>query len=345
MRWKKFTIQTTTKAEELVSNLLMELGIDSIEVEDKIPISQEDKKKMFIDILPEQQEDDGVANITFYSEETKEVTELLEKIEDGMQELALFTDIGTGLITISETEDTDWINNWKEFFKPFRIDEDIIIKPTWESLENIKENDMIIEIDPGTAFGTGSHETTKLCVLNLKKYLKKEDWVLDLGSGSGILSIISRKLGASYVIGTDIDSNAVLVSAENCKVNHLDQAVLEAPPYSLKGIKSEEENIKKVFQAAKTGCGFFCCDVISDKKARKAFGNQYDIVVANILADVIIPLSAVAKEFLKQGGYFISSGIIDIKAQEVKEAILLNGFDIIEETKMGDWFSYIAKKL
>ena len=209
MKWKKLVLETTTEAVDLVSDMLSELGIDGIEIEDNVQISEEDRKKMFIDFLPELPPDDGKAIVNFYLNEDDNVVERLAEIKAGLDELDTFVDTGAKKITITETEDVDWINNWKAFFKPFRVDDTIVIKPTWESLEDTKDGDMVIEIDPGTAFGTGSHETTKLCILNLKKYVKTGDKVLDLGCGSGILSIISRKLGASFVMGTDIDENTV----------------------------------------------------------------------------------------------------------------------------------------
>ena len=268
---------------------------------------------MFIDILPELPEDEGKATVRFYLEEDDDVEECLAAVRAGLSEIDEFIYTGEKVFEISETEDTDWVDNWKAFFKPFRVDDAIVIKPTWEELTDAKEDDMVIEIDPGTAFGTGAHETTKLCILNLKKYQKSGDKVLDLGCGSGILSIAAKKLGASYVAGTDIDVNAVKASGENAVQNSVE-------------------------------ADFYLSNVLEDAEGRKKLGNDYDVVVANILADVIIPLSAIAGEFMKPGAFFISSGIIYLKAEEVKEALLANGFEIVEVTQMGDWFSYVARK-
>ncbi|MGN0506590.1 MAG: 50S ribosomal protein L11 methyltransferase [Lachnospiraceae bacterium] len=338
MKWKKFTLETTTEAVDLVSAMLSELGIDGIEIQDNQPLSEEDKKKMFIDILPELPADDGKALISFYLEEGTDMEEMLTAVRNGLTELDNFIYTGEKNITVSETEDADWINNWKEFFKPFRVDDTIVIKPTWETLEDKRDGDMVIEIDPGTAFGTGSHETTKLCMLNLKKYMQGGERVLDLGCGSGILSIAARKLGASYVLGTDIDENAVLVSGENTEQNHIKTAAISQAP----GINPEAD--MDVFAAAGSGCGFFCCNVLSEERTRTLIGDSYDIVVANILADVIIPLSAIAGAFLKPCGLFISSGIINTKADDVKKALLANDFEIAEQTQMGDWVSFVARK-
>ena len=188
MKWTKLTLDTTTEAVDLVSDMLGDLGIIGIEISDNVQISEEDRKRLFIDILPELKEDDGTAQVSFYLEEGEDLDEILLKVKEGLEDLAGYVSIGSGVITVSVTEDKDWINNWKEFFKPFRIDDTIVIKPTWEVLEDQKEGDLVIEIDPGTSFGTGAHETTKLCILGMKQYVNQESVVLDAGSGSGILS-------------------------------------------------------------------------------------------------------------------------------------------------------------
>ncbi len=319
MKWMKFTLETTTEAVDLVSDMLSELGITGIEVSDNIPITEEEKQKLFIDILPELDEDDGTAFVSFYVEEEEDAQALLGSVKEGLLNLSEYVDIGSGSITASETEDKDWINNWKEFFKPFRVDDTIVIKPTWEELTDYKENDLIIEIDPGTSFGTGAHETTKLCILGMKQHMKPETVVLDAGSGSGILSIIAKKLGAKEVLGIDIDPNATNSAIENAAVNQL-------------GI--EEGSLL-----------FLTGNMIEDDGIRTRIGKEkYDLVVANILADVIIPLSDVIGENLKPGGIFISSGIIDSKEAAVREALEKNCFKVLEVNRMNDWVSFVAKK-
>lgn len=317
MKWIKFSLKTTTQAVDLISSGLEELGIEGIEIEDKIPISEEDKKKMFIDILPELDEDDGTAIVSFYVDIDRNLDELQIQINQMLSEISNFVDIGERILKISETEDKDWINNWKQFFKPFRISDNIIIKPTWEDLIDKQKNDIIVEMDPGTAFGVGSHETTKLCILSLKKYINSNFNILDVGCGSGILSIIALKLGAMSVMATDIDENAVNTAYENIKVNNIDKGKFTA----ITGNIIEDKNIK---------------DIVGYKK--------YDIVVANILADVIIMLSNNIDEHIKDDGIFISSGIINIKKDEVKEEFLKNNFEIIEINEMGDWVSFVTKK-
>lgn len=317
MKWTKFSLETTTQAVDLVSNMLDELGIEGIEIEDKVPITEEEKKEMFIDILPELGEDDGKATISFYISNDEDKDSILSSVKEGFVELADFVEVGNMEITVSETEDKDWINNWKQYWKPFRVADDIIIKPTWETLEEKNENDLVIEIDPGTAFGTGSHETTRLCIQGLRKYITDETVLLDVGSGSGILSIIGLKLGAKSALGTDIDPNAIHAMYENAKVN---------------GITEEEFTVK-------------IGNIIDDQTLQEEVGTEkYDIVVANILADVIIPLSSEVGQHMKKGGLYITSGIIYMKRDEVKEAIEKNGFTIVEENEMGEWVSFVARK-
>lgn len=327
MKWKKLTIETTTQAVDFIGGMLAELGIEGIEIEDNVPLSEEDKKKMFIDILPELPEDDGTAHINCYLELDRDMEDITARIQAGLEEIRAFADVGTGRISFGETEDKDWMNNWKEFFKPFRVDDSIVIKPTWEKLEESKPDDLIVEIDPGTAFGTGAHETTKLCIGNLKKYLKQGDVLLDLGCGSGILSIIGMKLGANCAIGTDIDASAVETAKENAAVNQL----------TLHSSKADVERVSGTVE-------FLTGNVIGDEAFAHQVGeNCYNVVVANILADIIIPLSATVKRHMVPGGYFISSGIIEMKAEEVKEALLANGFEIVEESRMKDWVSFVAR--
>ncbi|MBQ9119777.1 MAG: 50S ribosomal protein L11 methyltransferase [Lachnospiraceae bacterium] len=330
MKWKKLTIETTTEAVDFISELLTELGIEGIEIEDSIQLTEAEKKQMFIDILPELPEDDGSARVNCYLEMDQDAEAIREQILEGIEEIRMFVEVGSANITISETEDKDWMNNWKEFFKPFRVDDSIVIKPTWEKLDEVKQDDLVIEIDPGTAFGTGAHETTRLCIGNLKKYLKEGDALLDLGCGSGILSIIGKKLGADYAVGTDIDVNAVATAKENVEVNGL--TVYETP--------ATEAALARKSGTIELVAG----NVIDDRAFREVVGlGCYDVVVANILADIIIPLSGVVAEHMKPGAVFISSGIIDMKAEEVKEALLANGFEIVETVTMKDWVSYVAR--
>ena len=321
MKWNKYTIETTTAAEDYMSSMLMELGIEGVEIEDKIPLSKEDQADMFIDFLPELPPDDGVSYVSFYIEDDgSNDTELLKQVKIALEDLRKLVDVGSGTITSDQTEDLDWINNWKEFFKSFTID-NILIKPTWEELKVEDEDKILIEIDPGISFGTGKHETTQLCIKQLQKYIsggKNAPKVLDVGCGSGILSIVALKLGAREVVGTDLDADCITSSSDNMAVNHL----------------SEELGT------------FYKGNLIDDVSLQEKVGTEeYEIVVANILADVIIPMAPVIPARLKKGGYFITSGIIDFRENDVKEAIEKAGLKVIEINHQGEWVNITAQKI
>ena len=319
MKWKKYTIETTTAAEDFMSSMLMDLGIEGIEIEDNIPLTKEDQADMFIDFLPELPPDEGKSHVSFYIEDDgKDQSEILKKVKIGLEELRDTVDVGSGMILSSETEDLDWINNWKKFFSSFTI-ENILIKPTWEDVKPEDKDKFMIEIDPGISFGTGKHETTQLCIRQLIKYIKDgHPKVLDVGCGSGILSIVALKLGASEVVGTDLDADCMISTHENMKVNHLDE---------------------------KLGT-FYVGNLIDDVDLQKQVGTEeYDIVVANILADVIIPMAPVIPDRLRKGGYFITSGIIDFKEDEVRDAIEKTALKVIEINHQGEWVNITAQKL
>lgn len=316
MKWIRFTLDTHTDAVDMLSYMLDEIGVEGIEIEDHVPLSDEDKAKMFVDILPDPEENDGSAKVHFYMEpEDCNPEKIMMQVQDIFQEVKEFCNIGKGTISLSETEDKDWINNWKTFFKPFRAADKIMIKPTWEEYEKENEEDILIEIDPGIAFGTGSHETTKLCIQALDKYVKEGDSVLDVGCGSGILSIAALKLGAKHATAIDIDEVAVKVAAENMEVN----------------------------QIAPSQYTLFDGDLITNSFLKVKAGTGHDIVVANILADVIIPLTGVIRPHLKKGGLYITSGIINTKEIEVREALEENGFEILGVEYMKEWCCFIAR--
>ncbi len=318
MKWTQITIETTCEAVDLLSTFLDEEGVLGIEIDDNVPLTEEEMAAMFVDLLPEEMpEDDGTARISCYLDDTFGVEEIKAKIAAELKRLSEFIPVGLAKITESETEDCDWMNNWKAYFKPFRLYDNIVIKPTWEEMpDDVKEDDIVIEIDPGAAFGTGSHETTRLCIGALKKYMKQGDMVLDCGSGSGILSFVCSFMGAKEVLGIDIDSTAVNVSIENRDINNI-----------------TKEKVK-----------FICGNILEDEKLVCEIGAKYDIVVANILADVIIPLSGKVGHFMKPGAKFVCSGIINTKEDEVHEALLANHFNIIETIKMKDWVCFVAQK-
>ena len=317
MKWKKFTLTTTTEAVDLVSSLFDEIGIQGIEIEDNIPLTESETKGMFIDILPELPPDEGIAKVSFYLEDLSEEERILKEVWEGLEELSSFVDLGPKSLETSETEDKDWINNWKQYFKPFTVD-DILIKPTWEEIPEKDTDKLMIQIDPGTAFGTGQHETTQLCIRQLRKYLTKGDRVLDVGTGSGILGITALKLGAERVFGTDLDENAITAVGENLEANQIDS---------------------RYFQVVKG-------NIIDEKEIQDQAGYEcYDVVTANILADVIIMLQKQIPAHLKKGGIFIMSGILNIKEDAVKEAVLASGkLEILETAHQGEWVSLTARK-
>ena len=317
MKWKKFTLTTTTGAVDLNSSMFDEIGIQGIEIEDKIPLTEKETKGMFIDILPDLGPDDGVAKISFYLDEEEDAAEVLERVQEGLGELSAFTDLGARTIAASETEDKDWINNWKQYFKPFTVD-NILIKPTWEEIPDEHKEKLLIQIDPGTAFGTGMHETTQLCIRQLQKYVTEESRVLDVGTGSGILGIAALKLGAKKVQGTDLDENSITAVKENLESN---------------GISQEQFSVLQG-------------NIIDDQKVQEWAGyEQYDIAVANILADVIILLQKEIPVHIKHGGVFITSGIINMKEEAVLEAFAGNEeFEVLEVTRQGEWVSITARR-
>ena len=324
MQWYKITISTTIYAQDQVTAILYDMGITGIEIINNVPITEAEKEEMFIDILPEVNEKDDTSDLIFYLENDDNLTNILNEVENKLIDLRESgIKVGSGNVEVTTTKDEDWANNWKQYFKPFRVSDDIIIKPTWVddiSKEEVKEDDIIIEIDPEMAFGTGSHETTRLAIDGIKKYQKVGYSILDIGCGSGILSIISRKLGADKVTAIDVDKNAVKTARDNGIINN---------------ILAEDIN-------------FLYGDVLNQKTSPQldnkiGLGN-YDIVVANILTEVIINLSEVVGKYLKPRGYFISTGILNYQADKVQVALEKNGFDVIEINYMGDWVSIIARK-
>ncbi|HIV38840.1 MAG TPA: 50S ribosomal protein L11 methyltransferase [Candidatus Blautia stercorigallinarum] len=327
MKWKKFKIKTRTEAEDIIISTLYDIGLEGAQIEDNVPLTALEKEQMFVDILPQMGEDDGTAYLSFFVEETEdgkllvngeEVTEeqVLAMVNQELEGLRDFLDIGEGSIAVDETEDIDWINNWKQYFKQFYVD-DILIIPSWETVKEEDKDRMIIHIDPGTAFGTGMHETTQLCIRQLKKYVTKDTVLLDVGTGSGILSIVALKLGAAHAVGTDLDPCAVPAVEENKEANQIPDKDFE----------------------------MMIGNIIDDKEIQDAVGyEKYDIVTANILADVLVPLTPVIVHQMKKGGIYITSGILDVKESVVTEAVKKAGLEVLEVTRQGEWVSVTARK-
>lgn len=316
MKWNRFTVKTKTEAEDIVISTLAEVGIEGVEIQDKQPLTEEDKAQMFVDIMPEGPADDCIAYLNFYLEEDADKEAILKDVREALDDLKNFMDIGEATIEESQTEDKDWINNWKQYFHQFYVD-DILIVPSWEEVKAEDKDKMILHIDPGTAFGTGMHETTQLVIRQLKKYVTPDTEMLDVGTGSGILGIVALKLGAKHVLGTDLDPCAVPAVAENKEANQI-----------------VDETFDMVIG-----------NIIDDKAIQDQAGyEKYDIVTANILADVLIPLTPVIVNQMKKGAYYITSGILDVKEEVVVEAVKAAGLTVVEVTHQGEWVSVTARK-
>ncbi|HBA68568.1 MAG TPA: 50S ribosomal protein L11 methyltransferase [Lachnospiraceae bacterium] len=327
MKWTKFRIKTLTEAEDIIISTLYDIGLEGAQIEDKVPLTAAEKEQMFVDILPETGEDDGIAYLSFFVEEQEDglldvngekitAEEILKRVKEELDSLRLFTDIGEGTVTVDETEDIDWINNWKEYFHQFYID-DILVIPSWEEIKAEDKDKMVLHIDPGTAFGTGMHETTQLCIRQLRKHITEETKVLDVGTGSGILSILSLMFGAKEAVGTDLDPCAIEAVEENKKANNI-----------------PDDKFRVMIG-----------NLITDEEIQEKAGYEcYDIVVANILAEVLLGLTPVAVKNLKPGGIYITSGIIDEKEETVAKAVRQAGMEILEITYQGEWVSITARK-
>ena len=316
MKWNQFRLKTTTEAEDIVSSMLNDLGIEGVQIEDKIPLTQQDKEQMFVDILPDIPEDDGTAYLTFYLDQDVDTARILGEVRQELEDMRNYVDVGECTIEESETEDVDWVNNWKKYFHQFYID-DILVIPSWEDVKTEDSDKMVIPIDPGTAFGTGMHETTQLCIRALRKYTKNDALVLDVGCGSGILGMLALKFGAGHSVGTDLDPCAIDATQENMEGN---------------GIDKDQYDVMNG-------------NIIDDKAVQDQVGyEKYDIVAANILADVLVPLTPVIVHQMKPGAVYITSGIIDDKEEVVVEAVKAAGLTVLEVNYQGEWVSVVAKK-
>ena len=327
MKWMKFRIKTITEAEDVIVSTLYDIGLEGAQIEDKVPLTTAEKEQMFVDILPDGPADDGIAYLSFFVEEKengllevagedKTSEQLLAEIREELSGLQEFMDIGEGTVSVDETEDIDWINNWKQYFHQFTID-DILVIPSWEEAEPENEGRLVLHIDPGTAFGTGMHDTTQLCIRALRKYITKDTVLLDVGTGSGILAILSLMFGAKKAIGTDLDICAVDAVRENKEANGIPEDSFE----------------------------LLIGNIITDKEMQDQVGYEcYDIVVANILAEVLVPLTPVIVHQLKKGGIYITSGIIDDKEETVAAAVRAAGLTVLDIQHQGEWVSVVARK-
>lgn len=318
MKWTRIRIKTITEAEDIIISDLYDIGLEGAQIEDKIPLSPLEKEQMFVDILPETEPDDGVAYLNFFVEQGSgaDIDALIEGVKNELEELSAFMDIGEGSITIDETEDLDWINNWKKYFHQFYVD-DLLVIPSWEEVEKKDKDKMILHIDPGTAFGTGMHETTQLCIRQMKRYITPETELLDVGTGSGILAILAIMYGAKHCMGTDLDPCAVEAVRENMLSNNIDPSAFQ----------------------------MMIGNIIDDKAVQDEVGyEKYDIVMANILAPVLVELTPVIVSQLKPGGVYITSGIINGKEQMVQDACTSAGLTVVDVSYQGEWVGVTAIK-
>lgn len=352
MKWKKLTIKTVTEAEDIIISDLYDIGLEGAMIEDHVPLSAWEKEQMFVDILPDGPEDDGIAYLSFFVEVPEEEDQalaaegtengmlcaglgegidnsyfcvssgqpvdmeaLVKAVEERLQAIRQYMDIGEGSIAISETEDKDWLNNWKEFFHQFYID-DLLVTPSWEEIKPEDRDKKVLHIDPGTAFGTGMHETTQLCIRQLKKYITPDTVLLDVGTGSGILAIVALMYGIKEAAGTDLDPCALEAVRENMEMNGISPGAFQMT----------------------------IGNIITDKEVQERAGyEKYDIVVANILAEVLLPLTPVVKKHLKKGGIYITSGIIAEKEKLITDAVKAAGMEVLEVTRQNEWVSVTAR--
>lgn len=317
MKWIRYTIETTTQAEDFLSAVLNDLGVEGIEIENHVPLTPQEAGEMFIDFPAETGTDDGSSRVSFYLTPEEDHTQLLSDLRFEIEKMRSFLDPGPGTIGISETQDADWQNTWKEFFHAFTVG-DILIKPTWEDLPADADTRTVIEIDPGLSFGTGKHETTQLCIRALQKYVTAGCRAADIGCGSGILAIAALKLGARHVTCVDVDPVCLTSARENFSVN---------------GLKADQGD-------------FYAGNLIDDAVLRDQVGTGcFDVVAANILADVIIPMAPALSALLKKGGILITSGIIDFKEAAVKEALEEAGLCALSVDHDGEWVSVTVRKI
>lgn len=396
MYWKKYIINTTTKDVDLVSAVLYENGISDIQIVDNVQLTDEELNQMYADFVKELPPDDGTCSVNFYLDEDFRIpgasvgtgdspsVEQGERIdiralEEALKEAEMIYGIEPVTIETYAEEAGDWENKWKEFFKPFEVD-DIIIKPTWEAVPEDADGKVVINIDPGMAFGTGMHETTRLCLKGLSKYMNKGGEVLDIGCGSGILGIAALKLGASSVHAIDIDEQAVKVAYENFELNTSEdilpdaiklnecntgsisvesdisdygQAIAENPDRKRAFSKTEQNNqyegtdFKERASAGRIIYQLYVGNILQDEKIKiRIAERKYDIVLANILAEVIEPLIAEVHNYMKPQAVFISSGILKEKEQMIIDAVSENhDLELLETINDGDWCSVIVKRI
>lgn len=311
MKWSEICIHTTQEAVEPMTNILHEAGSSGVVIEDPQDLAREwpnDFGEIY-ELNPSDYPAEGVM-IKAYLPVNSFLGETVEEIKQAINNLLLYDiDLGHNTITISEVNEEEWASAWKKYYKPVKITERITITPTWEEYEPEEEDELLIELDPGMAFGTGTHPTTVLCIKALEKYQAKEARVLDVGTGTGVLSIASAKLGAKEVLAVDLDEVAVQSARLNSKLNKVHQSV-----------KVKQNNLADNIEG------------------------PFQVIVANLLAEIVIRLSDKAFDLLEDSGYFITSGIIKNKKAEVEAKLESSGFQVLEVLEQEDWVAIVASK-
>ncbi|WJY28510.1 50S ribosomal protein L11 methyltransferase [Sporosarcina trichiuri] len=311
MKWSEITIHTTNEATEAVANILHEAGASGVVIEDSVEPEREHEDRFgeIYDLDPGDYPSEGVL-VKAYLPANSFLKETVQEISESIDKLKEFNlDTGKKAITTTEVDEEDWATAWKKYYHPVKISGRFTIVPTWESYEPVESDELIIELDPGMAFGTGTHPTTVMCLQALEKYVKPEDYVIDVGTGSGVLAIGAALLDAKEILALDLDEVAVAAAKENISLNNCDEKI-------------------EVMQG----------DLL------ESVNEQADVIVANILAEVIVTFSSDAHELLAPGGLFIVSGIISAKKDLVKEDLIGKGFELVESVVMEDWVALIARK-
>jgi len=312
MKYRELTLSVHKDAVDVVSAMLYNYPIQGVEILD-FYLTEEEQKEMFVDMMGIENNQHEELGVKFYISFEDNIGEILASIQEELIEMSSYMVLGSLKLESSESDEEDWAHNWKAFYKPFMIGNRILVKPIWETIEKESEfaqAEIVIEIDPGMAFGSGTHETTSMCIKALDKYILPNDTVIDLGCGSGILGIASVKLGATHATLIDLDLSAIKIAKENCASNHVESSVTVIHGDLL-------QNINHVV----------------------------DVVVANIFADIIIAVTDDVKKVLKINGFYITSGIIVERQEAVEEKLRQSGFEIVEVIKEAGWVAIISKQL
>lgn len=311
MNWAELSIQTTHEATEAISNILHESGASGVVIEDSEELVKErvDQFGEIYDLNPKDFPTEGVI-IKAYLPANSFISETVEEIKLAINNLKKFDiNVGKNIISMIEVNEEDWATAWKQYYHPVKISERFTIVPSWEDYKPVSTDELLIELDPGMAFGTGTHPTTVMCLQALEKTIRKDDYVIDVGTGSGVLAIGAAKLGASYVHALDLDEVAVKAAKENVELNDVSDRI----------------------------------DVVQGNLL-DTVSKPGDVVVANILAEIIMTFTDDAFQIVKNGGAFITSGIIEAKKEDVKASLTASGFQIEEVMMMEDWVTIISRK-